>query len=184
MGVWEHRQIQFLILTSRLGINFGRFQVETPLVFIHSFMFNVCSVLLRFWIWTILIYNKSIQIYILGKLFQFISVSLFFQHFEDILKIPQYTDNCDNFGHYYRGVKFSYHCIPTCSSIIAHSYAHFGSVIAQSLKLFIYCIVVHIIIVYSIVCTVYIHCICFAFYSCCVQCVFLFLSFFVDPLLL
>ena len=37
---------------------------------------------------------------------EIISVYQFFQHFEDILKIPQYTDYRDNFGHYYCGVKF------------------------------------------------------------------------------
>ena len=47
------------------------------------------------------------------KLFQFISVSVFFQHFEDILKIPRYTDNRDIFCHYYRGLKFSYRYIPS-----------------------------------------------------------------------
>ena len=41
-----------------------------------------------------------------------ISVSVFFQHFEDILKIQRYTNNRDNFGHYYRGVKFSYRYTP------------------------------------------------------------------------
>ena len=52
------------------------------------------------------------DIQILVKLFQFISVSVFFQHFEDILKIPRYTNNHDNFGHYYCGVKCSYRYIP------------------------------------------------------------------------
>ena len=43
---------------------------------------------------------------------QFIRVSVFFQHFEEILKIPWYTDNRGNFGHYCRGVKYSYCFIP------------------------------------------------------------------------
>ena len=51
--------------------------------------------------------------YILVKLFQFISVSVFFQHFEDILRIPCYTDNHDSFGHYYHGMKCSYRYIPS-----------------------------------------------------------------------
>ena len=49
----------------------------------------------------------------LGEIIQFIRVSVFFQHSEDILKIRWYTNNHDNFGHYYRGVKFSYLYIPT-----------------------------------------------------------------------
>ena len=44
------------------------------------------------------------------KLFQFISVSVYFQHFEDILKIPWYADN---FGHHYCDVKCSHRYIPS-----------------------------------------------------------------------
>ena len=65
----------------------------------------------------------------------------------------------------------------TCGSIIAHSYVHFGSVIAHSFELFIFCTAIQTIIVYSIVCTVYIHCTYPAFYLCYVQSVFLFLYF-------
>ena len=49
----------------------------------------------------------------LGEIIQFIRVSVFFQHSEDILKISWYTNNHDNFGHCSRGVKFSYLYIPT-----------------------------------------------------------------------
>ena len=68
--------------------------------------------------------------------------------------------------------------------VYLYIYITCGSIIAHSFELFISCIAVQIIIVYSIVCTVYIHCICLAFYLCYVQCVFLFFLFFVDPLLL
>ena len=55
---------------------------------------------------------KSWPAYFNVSVYQF-----FFQHFEDILKIPQYSDNRDNFGHHYCSAKFSYRYIPSSSSI-------------------------------------------------------------------
>ena len=39
-------------------------------------------------------------------------ISVFFQYFEDILKIPVYTNNRDHFSHYYRGIRCSYRYFP------------------------------------------------------------------------